>query len=514
MSNPEYKIIIKDISSKVTNPRGELMMKDKTIKKPFIFKGYTTEKDRIKDIEYNNKYLYNIPDYPDIHNKGISKEKNENKKGDVYNFRIEPHKKYNTINSEGDIKINRKDNDKDNDNDKENDSNSNTMRKNIRTSSLINRNKSTRRLSLVEIKMYKDLDKKNLIYQPQMRFRARTDLERVFDNLNYKSLNEKDRQIIEKQLNNVDLLKFKKPGEFLELINKKDKEDEKHEDKKYNVLPNPILEEQKKEKEKLKREKLYDKNQLFYDYKSNENKLWARKDNLNREAKKFLSSYYYKTHFKATEEAQFNFNNNKKSLSLDNKIDTCLMIPNIFKENYDLIYKNRQDIGRVKLNKIRNNYNYSEIDKDKDIFSFDQDLLKEEEEELKMSDYNNITKIYHNNPIYDTIRNKPNPEFMRNLSEMAFTKNDNEIKKKIEDLDDTSDNGLSDRYNIGNKNNINSLISDENIHDTAKLILGECKLYNTKSKYNNSFLKSRTGKTMITKGLSVNDFLKKYSLNG
>ena len=36
--------IIKDISSKVTNPRGEIMMKDKTIRKPFIFKGYTTEK--------------------------------------------------------------------------------------------------------------------------------------------------------------------------------------------------------------------------------------------------------------------------------------------------------------------------------------------------------------------------------------------------------------------------------------------------------------------------------------
>ena len=498
MSNPENKIIIKDISSKVTNPREELMMKDKTIRKPFIFKGYTTEKERIKNIEYNNKLLYNIPDYPDSQSQKIYKEKMENKKGDVYNFNIQLPKKYNTINSEDNIKIKNKEKD-DNDNQK---NNNNSLRKNIRTSSINNRNNnSTRRLSTAEIKLYQDLDKKNLIYQPQMRFRARTDLERVFDNLNYKSLNEKDRYIIEKQLKNIDLYKVIKPGELLELANKKAKKHDKNENKKYNVLPNPIIEEQKKEKEKLKREKIYDKNQLFYDYKYNDQKLWARKDNLNTEAKKFLSSYYYKTHFKATEEAQFDFI--KKSLSQDNTIDTCLMIPNIFNDNYEL---NRKNIGRLKLNDLTKS-------KKKDIFNFEQDLLKEEEGSLKMSDYNNITKTYQNNPIHDTVRNKPNPEFMRNLSEMAFMKNEKENKIKIEDFDESSANGTSDIYNIGKTKKLNSLKSDENIHHTAKMVLGECNLYNTKSKNNNSFLKSRTGKTMITKGLSVNDFLQKYSLN-
>jgi hypothetical protein len=501
MSNPENKIIIKDISSKVTNPREELMMKDKTIRKPFIFKGYTTEKERIKNIEYNNKLLYNIPDYPDSQSQRISKEKMENKKGDVYNFNIQLPKKYNTINSEDNIKIKNKEK---NDNDKQKMSN-NSLRKNIRTSSINNRNNhSTRRLSIAEIKLYQDLDKKNLIYQPQMRFRARTDLERVFDNLNYKSLNEKDRYIIEKQLKNIDLYQFKKPGELLELANKKTKKHDKHENKKYNVLPNPIIEEQKKEKERIKREKMHDKNQLFYDYKYNDHKLWARKDNLNREAKKFLSSYYYKTHFKATEEAQFEFK--KQSLSQDNNIDFCLMIPNIFNDNYELINKNKKRLGILKLNNINKN-------KKKDIFNFDQDLLREEEESLKMSDYNKITKIYQNNPIYDTVRTKPNPEFMRNLSEMAFMKNEKENEIKIEDFDDSSANGTSDIYALGKTKKLNSLKSDENIHHTAKMVLGECNLYNTKNKYNNSFLKSRTGKTMITKGLSVNDFLQKYRLN-
>ena len=62
MTNPDHKIIIKDISKKVNNTRNDLM-KDSIIKKPFIFKGYKSEEDRIKDTVYNNKLLYNIPDY-------------------------------------------------------------------------------------------------------------------------------------------------------------------------------------------------------------------------------------------------------------------------------------------------------------------------------------------------------------------------------------------------------------------------------------------------------------------
>ena len=53
----------------------------------------------------------------------------------------------------------------------------------------------------------------------------------------------------------------------------------------------------------------------------------------------------------------------------------------------------------------------------------------------------------------------------------------------------------------------------KNIHSTARLILDECKVHSIKSKFNNSSLKSKNGKTMITKGLSVDQFLKKYNLN-
>lgn len=508
MSNPEYKIVVKDISAKVINPREELM-KDTKPRKPFIFKGYTSEADRIKDIEYNNKLLYNLPDYPDIRSQKITREKSENRLVDRYNFNIDIPKKFNTINSNDKINI-----DKEMKKNEELNSNINSIKNNNSSNSYGYKN--LRKLSVTEKKMYNDLIKKNLIYQPQMRFRARTDLERVFDLLNYKSLTEKDRQIIEKQLTNIDLYKFKKPRELLNLQKNKSKEENQNkiEDKKYIILPNPIIEEQKREKEKLKNEKLlYNKNKLYYEFKNNDKKLWARKDNLNQEARKFLSSYHYKTHFKATEEAQFNFN--KKSESVDNKINNCLMIPNLFTESNELPVKKKNKLGHLKIHNIKSrmNYNYSELDKIKDIFNFGDDLLKDEEEEtIKVDDYNDITKRYQNNPMFDSKKIKPNPEFMRNLSEMAFKKTENKGEEKSEEYDDKSIN-INDRYNLDNQDKTSYLVNDENIHDTAKLILGECKLYNSKSKFNNSFLKSRTGKTMITKGLSINDFLKKYCLS-
>ena len=103
MSNPDHQIVVKDISTKVNNPRVDLM-KDDVIRKPFIFKGYKSEEDRIKDAIYNNRLLYNLPDYPDfkkkisVDNKNKENEINE-AKNTIYNFNIDIPKKYKTINT-------------------------------------------------------------------------------------------------------------------------------------------------------------------------------------------------------------------------------------------------------------------------------------------------------------------------------------------------------------------------------------------------------------------------------
>ena len=64
MNDPETKIEIKNYEERINNPKTDLL-KEKEIQKPFIFKGYTTEEDRIKDSIKRNRYLFNLPDYDD-----------------------------------------------------------------------------------------------------------------------------------------------------------------------------------------------------------------------------------------------------------------------------------------------------------------------------------------------------------------------------------------------------------------------------------------------------------------
>ena len=61
MTEPKRKIVVQDVTEKIKNPRQELL-NDQELQKPFIFKGYTTEKERIKDTIKNNRYIYNIPE--------------------------------------------------------------------------------------------------------------------------------------------------------------------------------------------------------------------------------------------------------------------------------------------------------------------------------------------------------------------------------------------------------------------------------------------------------------------
>ena len=515
MVNPENQIKIKDISTKVSNTRDELM-KSYVIKKPFIIHGYKSEEERIKNEVYNNRLLFNLPDYPDIHSNSLEKNKNKNnkeKKIIKYDFNIEIPKKIETINSEIDMSINEENNIKNNNllNSIINDNIS--KRTNKRRKSLLNYQRNTtspRRLSISEKKIYTDLLKNKAIFQPKMRFKPRTDLERVYDMLHLQSLKENDRQIVERQLESVDLLRFKKPKELLNTgINKDKNELSRNNGRKYNILPNPLIEEQKKELEKSNNKvSVYGKSNIYFEPKNNDNKLWARKENLNKEAIALLKSYHYKTQFKATEEIQFKIKKKKyHSPNHGLEIKSNFLIPNLFfTKDKDIIPKNTETY-------IIKNNNFSELDTKKDLFNFGVDLYKEDEKSFEYTDYDEMTKIFHNNPNLGKNNFKPNSESMKILTKMAFKK-----ERKLFENDDKQNykydiNKSKYRYNLNKKEKNNNTLSNENIHDVAKFILDECKINSMKSKYNNTSLKSRSGKTMITKGLSVQDFLKKYKLN-
>ena len=110
MANPSSQVVIKDITEKVDNCRLELMNESK-MQKPFVFKGYLSEIDRINDTVKNNRLLFNLPDYPEE-----KKDKNKNKKSyDNLNPRIDFH-----INDNKKSFDEAKVRDKDNDNEYEN----------------------------------------------------------------------------------------------------------------------------------------------------------------------------------------------------------------------------------------------------------------------------------------------------------------------------------------------------------------------------------------------------------
>ena len=75
MNDPETKIEIKDYEERINNPKTD-MSKEREIQKPIIFKGYTTEEDRIKDSIKRNRYLFNLPDYEEENQKDKKEKQN------------------------------------------------------------------------------------------------------------------------------------------------------------------------------------------------------------------------------------------------------------------------------------------------------------------------------------------------------------------------------------------------------------------------------------------------------
>ena len=126
----------------------------------------------------------------------------------------------------------------------------------------------------------------------------------------------------------------------------------------------------------------------------------------------------------------------------------------------------------------------------------------------------NLKKII--TQISQNIRTPVDPASMKLLTEIAFDSrpydhynyrkddHDDKTKKKDEIKNFAEDNNVS----IGKK----IYLKNTQFNEISSKVLGMCNIYSTKSKFNNTSLKARTGKTMITKGMSVQEFEKKYNL--
>ena len=456
MTNPHSIVEHKDITEKITNTRAELMnelfSKNPEKRKPLIFRGYTTEADRIKDTIKNHKYLYYMPDYEKI--------KNERKK-----LKISSSSNVNISNNMNSTSLDKNYND-------EKYKTINTNYLNTSPSENINNN-----------------NKNILISQPTMRFKPRTDLERVYDILNSYHCDEKPKEILERQLKCINLYDYKKPRKSTNSLGKNDDEDKKNEHSK------KIIRNFKKGKKK-KRFDLYKMNKIYYNPKVGEYKPWQRREDLNNEAYGLLSSYHYKTHFKAAEEiAESNYKYDK------NQKNSVFLLPNLLPK----LYKPKPIKSQDELEEAEDPFKFGEEDNNTSSENSD--------------DYEDFDKNY--NPLFKNTKTISDPEKMKILSKIAF-KNKKSDKFNYKNDDENEENSIGKiRKNKKNRN----YTEDNNIFINNKLylknsqfdkisgeILEMCNVYSTKSKFNNTSHKSKGGKTMITQGMTVREFEKKYRL--
>ena len=284
MTNPHNQVVITDSTEKIENCRLELMNESK-LQKPFIFKGYLTEQDRINDTVKKNRLLFNLPDYPEEKKdkkqspiRELSPKLNSNIKENNKTFDNNLGKEYNNIKYYS----------------------IDASQKRDKVSPDNFKKSFKKRMSVTEKNQIKDLIKKDSILQPKMRFTARTDLERVYDALNGNYMRKGDREVIERQLKYINLFNYKNPKDLLK------------EDRDFHSLDNDnfIQKEDNNslvnlasiQKDKKGIKDIYLPARIYYEPRNNNKKSWARKENLNTEAKELLYSYHIKTHFKATEE--------------------------------------------------------------------------------------------------------------------------------------------------------------------------------------------------------------------
>ena len=214
----------------------------------------------------------------------------------------------------------------------------------------------------------------------------------------------------------------------------------------------------------------------------NQRKLKKNQKKINNGNETF-NLYHSKLHFKAAEEIAEN--------KYDKKNKNLLLLPNLFK--------------RSKL-------------KEKEIFSFSDDDIHGANKEDEFYD-----SYYYKNPLDDfRERTRYNPNLMKELSKMAFEK---EHKRKIFEFKNEND-YINQSYKKAIKRTHSLNIKDENeveinghIYEKnnqfnliTKKILELCNVISNKSKNNMNSLKVGSGKNMMTKGLSIKNFIKKYNL--
>ena len=415
MINPETQIIIND-DSKIKDAlakKGINREADFVQKRPFFFKSYKSEIERIRDHIKNNQYLNGIFD---SNAEIFDYKKDKNKKSKLMTNSLRRNRQINLF---PDSKSNINDNIQ------------------IQSSDKLINHSQIDRIKVIFNKLFPG------------RLHGVNNLKSLYNSLSEKNSNLGKKNILRK----IKTLSKENKNNFSDSID-------------YKRIINVF--EKKLGKEKIKKNK-EQKNSI---------------KNTSKISNNFNNSTYSKLHFKAAEEIAEN--------KYDKKNKSLLLLPNLLSKQKP---------------KFKNKFYFSDIN--------EEDFKNEEEDEDTFYD-----SFYYNNPYHDLKkRSKYNPNLMKQLSKMAF-ENDNSLKIF------KTENKINQSFNKRFKRNKSKILKDEDeveidgeifvktnqFNLITKKILKKCNIYCNKSTKNKNSLKIGAGKNMMTKGLSVNNFIKKFKL--
>ena len=340
--------------------------------------------------------------------------------------------------------------------------------------------------------LYKNNSNLEKYLQPIMKFKPRTDLERIFDSINLNYYGKINRNLINEQLKSLGLVTVynkKNPKLQTEYSLLKEKLKVNPETLNYLIKEKQRLEQGPKTNEinelisnmdniiHINKDILSEITQKNFSYSSQKDRNFRNKRrNMNNFlAKNILSEYQKKTHFKAL-----------CTYSLD--LDDSYMKKN-------LIFKNTKD-----KNLSEDNYNSFNISYNKRININNFDI------NLENNFFNLYKKQFHNKKKYE----KNKMEYLKKLcyQQIGNSPFDNKYysQEKLYDEENEINNKIIRQTNLILING--KSYNKRDLKGISNAVLKEC---NYIKKYFDGE-NAGEGKTMITRGMTVNEFSKKYRL--
>ena len=303
--------------------------------------------------------------------------------------------------------------------------------------------------------------------QPFMRFKPRTDLERIYDSVNLNYYGSINRKIVDRQLKYLDLNNPMKMDEYNNVNSKSVKTlDENIQESKEK---NDIID--KNEENDNNEKKISNKRILNY----------LPKKFINMDSKKIMQYFHYKTHFKAVQSL---------ALSRDKLIQKYISKKYLKPENSEKISDNEElEKENNEIQRYINSQKYNHL-------------------------INNRSYYLNNNQRLHNIKKSNSTEDiqkLKDLEKIAFQKDEfltMDLKNKTIKDSDEEFKSYDNRIKIGNR----IYFLNEEMDKAANAILNKCNVNHRKNKCNPGHLINGNGKLMMTNGLTINQFLTKYNL--